>query len=208
MKKSRMALLLLVYAVLFIFTLYMEWEGIRDPSVRAAANLSTLAMALLGGAFCALLYRRERADKEKRCESQPEGMDAADSRAGRGNGAAAEASCGDWAEGADAADAPEICRSQDNGGCSDGGACNGAGEQEWIVDKEAYLAFAHEKELTRRETEIAYLAVSGYSNQRLAEELYISEATVKKHMTHIYEKTGANGRKALKETVKNLQDPR
>lgn len=66
------------------------------------------------------------------------------------------------------------------------------------VDKDAYLTFAREKALTRRETELAFLAVNGYSNQRIAQELYISEATVKKHLTHIYEKTGANGRKELK----------
>ncbi len=68
-----------------------------------------------------------------------------------------------------------------------------------VFDREIYLAFAKEKMLTRRETEIGLLAANGYSNQRIAEELFISETTVKKHLTHIYEKTGVQGRKGLKE---------
>lgn len=68
-----------------------------------------------------------------------------------------------------------------------------------VFDKELYLAFAKEKQFTKRETEIGLLVVNGYSNQRIAEELFISETTVKKHLTHIYEKSGISGRKALKE---------
>ncbi len=67
-----------------------------------------------------------------------------------------------------------------------------------VFDKEFYLSFAREKQFTRRETEIGLLVVNGYSNQRIAEELFISETTVKKHLTHIYEKSGASGRKELK----------
>lgn len=72
-------------------------------------------------------------------------------------------------------------------------------EPEPVFDKELYLAFAKEKQFTKRETEIGLLVVNGYSNQRIAEELFISEATVKKHLTHIYEKSGISGRKELKE---------
>lgn len=48
-----------------------------------------------------------------------------------------------------------------------------------------------------RETELAILAYRGYSNREIAEECYISEATVKKHMTHIFEKLGISGREEL-----------
>lgn len=51
--------------------------------------------------------------------------------------------------------------------------------------------------LTNRETELAILAYRGYSNREIAEECYISEATVKKHMTHIFEKLGIDGREEL-----------
>lgn len=178
--KNRNALLLLAYAVLFIFTLCMEWIAIRDMTMRAVVNLSTLALALFGGTFCALLYRREHTDAAMDSRNRPDCALAA----------------GDSENRTDCTDEPDREQAQRK---------QERKEQEWIIDKEAYLAFANEKELTRRETEIAFLAVNGYSNQRLAEELYISEATVKKHLTHIYEKTGANGRKALKEAVKNLR---
>lgn len=52
--------------------------------------------------------------------------------------------------------------------------------------------------LTNRETELAILAYRGYSNKEIAEMCYISEATVKKHMTHIFEKLGIGGRDELK----------
>ncbi|MEY8334291.1 helix-turn-helix transcriptional regulator [Lachnospiraceae bacterium 47-T17] len=52
--------------------------------------------------------------------------------------------------------------------------------------------------LTNRETELAILAYRGYSNKEIAEMCYISEATVKKHMTHIFEKLGIEGREDLK----------
>lgn len=51
--------------------------------------------------------------------------------------------------------------------------------------------------LTNRETELAILAYRGYSNREIAEMCYISEATVKKHMTHIFEKLGIEGREQL-----------
>ncbi|MCM1282673.1 MAG: helix-turn-helix transcriptional regulator [Muribaculaceae bacterium] len=66
---------------------------------------------------------------------------------------------------------------------------------EAVFDKEAYLAFAAEHGFTRRETEVGLLVANGCSNLRIAEELFISETTVKKHVTHIYEKSGISGRR-------------
>lgn len=63
--------------------------------------------------------------------------------------------------------------------------------------KETYLKKAAEWKFTKREVEIGLLIANGYSNQQIAEELFISEATVKKHATHIYEKACADGRKDL-----------
>lgn len=53
--------------------------------------------------------------------------------------------------------------------------------------------------LSVREQEVAWLIYSGYRNLQIAEELYISEATVKKHVSHIYEKTKVSGRKEFRE---------
>lgn len=70
---------------------------------------------------------------------------------------------------------------------------------EKVPSKEKYLEFAAASGLSRRETEIGWLVLNGFSNIQLAETLYISLATVKKHLTHIYEKTGTNGRKEFAE---------
>ncbi|SFW79811.1 LuxR C-terminal-related transcriptional regulator [Amycolatopsis australiensis] len=48
--------------------------------------------------------------------------------------------------------------------------------------------------LTRREAEIAELLAAGESNQAIARRLYISEGTVKTHVTHVLRKLGAANR--------------
>ena len=70
---------------------------------------------------------------------------------------------------------------------------------EKIPSKEKYLEFAARSGLSRRESEIGWLVLNGLSNIQLAETLYISLATVKKHLTHIYEKTETSGRKEFAE---------
>lgn len=42
--------------------------------------------------------------------------------------------------------------------------------------------------LTEREKEVAWLLYRGYTNRQIGEELFIAETTVKKHVSHIYEK--------------------
>jgi len=48
--------------------------------------------------------------------------------------------------------------------------------------------------LTRRELEIVRAVVSGYTNKQIAQQLSISESTVKRHVTHIFDKMGASNR--------------
>lgn len=50
--------------------------------------------------------------------------------------------------------------------------------------------------LSDRELEVLRLVAGGASNRELAERLYISEATVKSHLLHIYTKLGVNDRAA------------
>ena len=58
--------------------------------------------------------------------------------------------------------------------------------------------------LTDREAEVARLAAAGMTNTQISQELYISMATVKKHMTHVLEKTQCEDREALAEKVRGM----
>lgn len=71
---------------------------------------------------------------------------------------------------------------------------------------ETFRRLALNSELSRREMEVAWLLYRGYGNRQIAEELYISETTVKKHVTHIYEKTQVNGRKHYREKANETKD--
>jgi len=50
--------------------------------------------------------------------------------------------------------------------------------------------------LSAREVEIVQLLASGRANRAIARELFISEATVKTHLVHIYRKLGVDNRTA------------
>jgi len=50
--------------------------------------------------------------------------------------------------------------------------------------------------LSAREREVLVLVAQGTSNREIAAELFISEATVKTHLTHIYAKLGVKDRSA------------
>jgi len=49
-------------------------------------------------------------------------------------------------------------------------------------------------ELTPREGEVLALIASGLSNQEIATKLFVSEATVKSHINHVFSKIGARDR--------------
>ena len=67
------------------------------------------------------------------------------------------------------------------------------------ITKEQYLEVAVQYGFTRRELELGFLKVSGFSNRRIAYMYGISEQTVKNHFTHIYEKAWVPGRKEFRE---------
>jgi DNA-binding NarL/FixJ family response regulator len=53
---------------------------------------------------------------------------------------------------------------------------------------------AAEPGLTDRERDVLRLVVQGRNNKEIAEELYVSEATVKRHINHLFAKLGARDR--------------
>ena len=73
-----------------------------------------------------------------------------------------------------------------------------------VITKEQYLKVASNFGFTRRELELGFLKVSGFSNRRIAFMLGISEQTVKNHFSHIYEKAWVPGKKEFRELF--LQD--
>ena len=73
------------------------------------------------------------------------------------------------------------------------------------ISKDRYLRIARQYGFTKRELELGFLKVSGFSNKRIAYMLGISEQTVKNHFSHIYEKAWVPGRKDFRELF--LQDP-
>lgn len=58
-----------------------------------------------------------------------------------------------------------------------------------------------EEELSERELEVAWLLYRGYTNRQIGEELFIAETTVKKHVSHIYEKLDVGSRKEFKALI-------
>jgi DNA-binding NarL/FixJ family response regulator len=50
------------------------------------------------------------------------------------------------------------------------------------------------RSLSEREMEIVVLAARGCSNQQIAHELHLSEATVKRHLANVYQKIGVRSR--------------
>jgi LuxR family maltose regulon positive regulatory protein len=48
--------------------------------------------------------------------------------------------------------------------------------------------------LSERELEVLHLLAAGKQNQEIAQELYVTRDTVKKHVTHILDKLGATNR--------------
>ncbi len=69
------------------------------------------------------------------------------------------------------------------------------------VSKEEFLEYAANHNLSKRETEVAWLVQNGLSNQQIADEMYVSLVTIKKHVTHIYEKCNVSCRKKFKESI-------
>lgn len=55
---------------------------------------------------------------------------------------------------------------------------------------------APEASLTKRETEVMRLVASGMSNEEIARGLFLSQATVKSHLVHVFAKLGVDSRTA------------
>lgn len=66
------------------------------------------------------------------------------------------------------------------------------------------VSFVQRYNISPRECEIITMMERGYSNSKLAEALFISTRTVKNHVYHIYQKTGAKNKVQLINLVRTL----
>lgn len=64
-----------------------------------------------------------------------------------------------------------------------------------------FLKAAQGCALSERELEVAWLLYRGYTNRQIGEELYIAETTVKKHVSHIYQKMEVYSRKDFRTKI-------
>ena len=64
-----------------------------------------------------------------------------------------------------------------------------------------------DQRLSKREWEVFHQAATGAGNKELADRLAISEATVKAHMTRIFQKLGVSGRAELAAAYYGLRPP-
>lgn len=65
------------------------------------------------------------------------------------------------------------------------------------IEKVNYEHIYKEYNLTGREIEIVEKLLIGISNNQIAEELYITENTFKKHISNVYAKMGVKNRNEL-----------
>ena len=68
--------------------------------------------------------------------------------------------------------------------------------------KDVCVRIAREKQLTPRETDVLELLAEERSRPYIMEKLFISEATVKTHTAHVYEKLGIHNKQQLIELVR------
>ncbi|MEO8850263.1 MAG: response regulator transcription factor [Allobranchiibius sp.] len=57
--------------------------------------------------------------------------------------------------------------------------------------------------LSARETQVLTLVADGLSNKDIGSQLFLSEATIKSHLVHIYDKLGVESRTSAVATAKN-----
>lgn len=76
-------------------------------------------------------------------------------------------------------------------------------EREEEPTLEDYRERLQELGLTRRETEVSLLVIQGLSNGEIAQELFISETTVKKHLSNVFAKLEIGSRDELRKRCRD-----
>ncbi len=77
--------------------------------------------------------------------------------------------------------------------------------QEKIVASEVNQDKIVELGLSKREYEVLLEMARGYSNKEIADHLFVSESTIKTHVSHVLEKLNAKRRTQAVQNAKELQ---
>lgn len=85
---------------------------------------------------------------------------------------------------------------------ADGGQDYNQGSRSYEDIYADFLKAARGCALSERELEVAWLLYRGYTNRQIGEELYIAETTVKKHVSHIYQKMEVYSRKDFRAKIR------
>lgn len=75
-------------------------------------------------------------------------------------------------------------------------------EKEKTLTIEDYRSALQEMGLTKRETEVSVLVLQGLTNKEIAQTLFISETTVKKHLSNVFTKLKVTAREELRDKIK------
>ncbi|MEU7153188.1 LuxR C-terminal-related transcriptional regulator, partial [Streptomyces sp. NPDC045456] len=94
------------------------------------------------------------------------------------------------------------------------GACGALGlharavrEQRRLGVRAGRAAAQTDGRLSRREAEVAELVRQGFSNQRIAERLFLSPRTVETHVAHVFAKLGVSSRAAVAGRLAEVRGP-
>jgi DNA-binding NarL/FixJ family response regulator len=76
-----------------------------------------------------------------------------------------------------------------------------------LTSRKPSFVKAPDDPLTSREREVATLVAKGYTNRRIAEELYLSERTVSTHVSRIFKKLKVRSREQVAVRVSDERPP-
>ncbi|MEI7848056.1 MAG: LuxR C-terminal-related transcriptional regulator [Chloroflexota bacterium] len=82
---------------------------------------------------------------------------------------------------------------------------SGYGAADILISGAEIDALSIAASISQREQELLQLLSNGYSNQEMAQKLYISESTVKTHLGNIYNKLGVNSRTKAVKSARELK---
>lgn len=182
MKKRALRLLLGAgYVILLTYLLLYQAGALGERREWRVATLTTL---FLGVALAVVLALYLRVSDQIRQQGQNGDSPAGTVRAAEREQAEAEQKTGKW-------------------------PANGCALENKSYE-EIYTAFLKAMEryaVSERELEVAWLLYRGYTNRQIGEALYIAETTVKKHVSHIYQKMDVQCRKEFRACVQSTSVP-